>query len=156
MRLSCLALAQGAKKTLTRVNRVLLDPRRGAFGKSVRRNLEKVMFFEDRKHFFRRSICQGGARLCQKQKKREAKDRRSRVMSFTQGEARFVAKLNLNTRNCAVKILSEGVTTTETQSAALSFSSSREQNHHFLHQKARVLRNGGNPHRLGWPAIIII
>ncbi len=44
MRLNCLALAQGAKKALKHVNGVLLDPRRGAFGKSVRRNLEKVMF----------------------------------------------------------------------------------------------------------------
>ena len=102
MRLNCLALAQGAKKELKRVNGVLLKPQRRAFGKSVRRKLKKVVFFGDRKHFFRRSVCQSGARLGQKQKKRGAKDRRSRVMSFTQGEARFMAKLNLNTRICAV------------------------------------------------------
>ena len=46
-----LALAREAKKALKRVNGVLLKPQRGAFGKSVRRKLKKVVFFGDRKHF---------------------------------------------------------------------------------------------------------
>ena len=53
-----LALAQGAEKGLKHVNGVLLKPRRGAFGTSVRRKLKKVVFFQDKKHFFRRSVCQ--------------------------------------------------------------------------------------------------
>ena len=44
MRLNCLALAQGAKKALKRVNGVLLKPQRGAFGKSVRRKLKSGVF----------------------------------------------------------------------------------------------------------------
>ena len=156
MRLNCLALAQGAKKALKHVNGVLLKPPGGAFGKSVRRKLKKIVFFGDRKHFFRRSVCQGGARLGQKQKKRDAKDRGSRAMSFTQGEARFMAKLNLNTRNCAVKSLARRVTTRESRSGWYAFSCSRKQNHHFLDQKPGVLRSGGKWHVLGWPTIIII
>ena len=73
MRLNCLALAQGAKKALKRVNGVLLKPQRGAFGKSVRRELQTVVFFKDGKHFFRRSVCQSGVRLSHKQKKRGGK-----------------------------------------------------------------------------------
>ena len=73
MRLNCLVLAQGAKKALKRVNGVLLKPRRGAFEKSVRRKLKKVMFFGDRKHFPRRSVCQSGARIGHRQKKRGGK-----------------------------------------------------------------------------------
>ena len=46
-----LALTQGAEKGLKHVNGVLLNPRSGAFGKSVRRILKKVLFFPDRKHF---------------------------------------------------------------------------------------------------------
>ena len=45
MRLNCLVLAQGAKKGLKQVNGVLLKPRRGAFGKSVRRKLKKSSVF---------------------------------------------------------------------------------------------------------------
>ena len=52
------AVARGAEKALKQVNGVLLKPQRGAFGKSVRRKLKKVVFFGDRKHFFRRSVCQ--------------------------------------------------------------------------------------------------
>ena len=73
MRLNCLALAQRAKKALKRVNGVLLNPRRGAFGKSVRRKFKKVVFFGDRKHFPRRSVCQSGARIGHRQKKRGGK-----------------------------------------------------------------------------------
>ena len=69
MRLNCLVLAQGAKKGLKQVNGVLLKPRRGAFEKSVRRKLKKVVFFGDRKHFPRRSVCQSGARIGHRQKK---------------------------------------------------------------------------------------
>ena len=36
-----LALIQGAEKGLKQVNGVLLKPRRGAFGKSVRRKMKK-------------------------------------------------------------------------------------------------------------------
>ena len=68
-----LALAQGAEKGLKQVNGVLLQPQRGAFGKSVRRKLKKIMFFKDRTHFFRRPVCQSDARLSQKQKKRGVK-----------------------------------------------------------------------------------
>ena len=68
-----LALTQGAEKGLKQVNGVLLKPRRGAFGKSVRRKLKKVMVSEDGKHFFRRSVCQSGARLSHRQKKRGVK-----------------------------------------------------------------------------------
>jgi len=68
-----LALIQGAEKSLKQVNGVLLKPRRGAFGKFVRRNLENVVFFQDRKHFFRRSVCHSGARLSHRQKKRGVK-----------------------------------------------------------------------------------
>jgi len=68
-----LALTQGAEKGLKQVNGVLLKPRRGAFGKSVRRKLKTVVFFHDRTHFFRRSVCQSGARLSHKQKKRGVK-----------------------------------------------------------------------------------
>ena len=73
MRLNCLVLAQGAKKGLKQVNGVLLKPRRGAFEKSIRRKLKKVMFFRDRKHFPRRSVCQSGARIGHRQKKRGCK-----------------------------------------------------------------------------------
>ena len=73
MRLNCLVLAQGAKKGLKQVNGVLLKPRRGAFEKSVRRKLKKVVFFRDRKHFPRRSVCQSGARIGHRQKKRGCK-----------------------------------------------------------------------------------
>ena len=73
MRLNCLVLAQGAKKGLKQVNGVLLKPRRGAFEKSVRRKLKKVVFFGDRKHFPRRSVCQSGARIGHRQKKRGGK-----------------------------------------------------------------------------------
>ena len=73
MRLNCLVLAQGAKKGLKQVNGVLLKPRRGAFEKSVRRKLKKVVFFRDRKHFPRRSVCQSGARIGHRQKKRGGK-----------------------------------------------------------------------------------
>ena len=69
MRLHSPALAQGAKKALKRVNGVLLKPRRGGFGKSVRRKLKKVVFFGDRNHFSRRSVCQSGARIGHRQKK---------------------------------------------------------------------------------------
>ena len=68
-----LALAQEAEKSLKRANGVLLKPRRGAFGQSVRRKSKKVVFFQDRKHFFRRSVCHSGARLGHKQKKRGVK-----------------------------------------------------------------------------------
>ena len=44
MRLNCLVLAQGAKKGFKQVTGVLLKPRRGAFEKSVRRKLKKVVF----------------------------------------------------------------------------------------------------------------
>ena len=73
MRLNCLVLAQRAKKGLKQVNGVLLKPRRGAFEKSVRRKLKKVVFFGDRKHFPRRSVCQSGARIGHRQKKRGVK-----------------------------------------------------------------------------------
>ena len=73
MRLNCLVLARGAKKGLKQVNGVLLKPRRGAFEKSVRRKLKKVVFFRDRKHFPRRSVCQSGARIGHRQKKRGCK-----------------------------------------------------------------------------------
>ena len=73
MRLNCLVLAQGAKKGLKQVNGVLLKPRRGAFEKSVRRKLKKVVFFGDRKHFPRRSVCLSGARIGHRQKKRRGK-----------------------------------------------------------------------------------
>ena len=68
-----LALAQGTKKELKHIHGVLLQPRRGAFGKSVRRKLKKVVFFGDRKHFPRRSVCQSGARIGHRQKKRGGK-----------------------------------------------------------------------------------
>ena len=70
MRLNCLVLAQGAKKGLKQVNGVLLKPRRGAFEKSVRRKFEKVVFFGDRNQFPRRSVCQSGARIGHRQKKK--------------------------------------------------------------------------------------
>ena len=84
MRLNCLVLAQEAKKALKRVNGVLLKPRRGAFRKSVRRELKKV-FFVDRKHFFQRSVCQSGARLGQKQKKRGGKVANAASLVLQQG-----------------------------------------------------------------------
>ena len=117
MRLNCLALAQGARKALKRVNGVLLKPQRGAFGKSVRRKLKKVMFFVDRKHFFRRSVCQSGARIGHRQKKRGGKSWECRVISFTAGKAKKEGKMHSFTGICAVKSLAQGVTTTETQSA---------------------------------------
>ena len=86
MRLNCLVLAQGTEKGLKQVNGVLLKPRRGAFGKSVRRKLKKVLFFDDGKHFFRRSVCQSGARLSHKQKKRGSKSRKCRVIRFRSKE----------------------------------------------------------------------
>ena len=52
MRLNCLALAQGAKKPLKHVNGVLLDSRRGAFGKSVRRKLKKNNVFKGQEALF--------------------------------------------------------------------------------------------------------
>ena len=70
MRFNYLVLARGAKKTLKRVNGVFLKPRRGAFEKSIRQKLKKVVFFENRKHFPRRSVCQSGARIGHRQKKR--------------------------------------------------------------------------------------
>ena len=51
MRLNCLALAQGAEKGLKQVNGALLKPRRGAFGKSVRRKLKKGVFFGEEAFF---------------------------------------------------------------------------------------------------------
>ena len=93
MRLNCLALAQGAEKGLKQVNGVLLKPRRGAFGKSVRRKLKKVLFFGDRKHFFRRSVCQSGARIGHRQKKRGGKSWECRVIRFTQEGPKQTAKL---------------------------------------------------------------
>ena len=68
-----LALTQGTEKGLRQVSGVLLKPRRGAFEKSVRRKLKKVVFFGDRKHFPRRSVCQSGARIGHRQKKRGGK-----------------------------------------------------------------------------------
>jgi hypothetical protein len=117
MRLNCLALAQGAKKALKRVNGVLLKPQRGAFGKSVRRKLKKVVFFGDRKHFFRRSVCQSGARIGHRQKKRGGKSWECRVISFTAGKAKKEGKMNYFTGICAVKSLAQRVTTTQTGSA---------------------------------------
>ena len=73
--------------------------------------------------------------ISQSQINRGTKDRKSRVMSFTQGEARLVAKLNLNTRICAVWGEPKESQQTKTQSEALAFSSSREQNNHFLVHK---------------------
>ena len=135
MRLSCLALAQGAEKALKRVNGVLLKPRRGGFGKSVRRKLQKVVFFGDRKHFFRRSVCQSGARIGHRQKKRGGKSWECRVISFTAGRAKKEGKMNYFTGICAVKSLARRVTTNETQSEGHAFSSSRKQNQFFLIKK---------------------
>ena len=146
MRLNCLALAQGAEKGIKQVNGALLKPRRGAFGKSVRRKLETVVFFGDRKHFFRRSVCQSGARIGHRQKKRWCKSWKCRVISFTAGKAKKEGKMNSFTGICAVKSLAQRVTTTETGSEGYAFSCSRKQNHHFLDPKPGVLRNGGNPH----------
>ena len=148
MRLNCLALAQGAKMALKSVNGVLLKPQRGAFGKSVQRKLEKVLFFEDRKHFFRRSVCQSGARMGQKQKKRGGKSWKCRVMRFSAGRAKKEGKMNPFTGICAVWSEPEKSQQTKSHSAAYSFSCSRKQNHHFLDQKPGVLRSGGN--RTSW------
>ena len=112
-----LALAPEAKKALKQVNGVLLDPRRGAFGKSVRRKLKKVVFFGDRKHFFRRSVCQSGARIGHRQKKRGGKSWECRVIRFTAGKAKTEGKMNYFTGICAVKSLARRVTTNETRSA---------------------------------------
>ena len=152
----CLALAQMAKKALKHVNGVLLQARRGAFWKSVRRKLKKVMFFDDRKHFFRRSVCQSGARLGQKQKKREWKNCKCSVISFTAGKIKKGVKMNSFTGICAVCGEPKDLQQQKSHSATHAFSCSRKQNHHFLDQKPGVLRSGGNPHRLGWPTIIII
>ena len=155
MRLNCLALAQGAEKRLKQANGVLLKPRRRVFGKSVRRKLQKVLFFGDRKHFPRRSVCQSGARIGHRQKKRGGKSWKCRVISFTTGTKKE-GKMNSFTGICAVKSLARRVTTTESHSGAYAFSSSRKQNHDFLDQKPGVLRNGGKWHILGLPTIIII
>ena len=83
----------GAKKALKRVNGVLLKPRRGAFGKSVRRKLKKkYVFFKEGKHFFRRSNCQSGARIGQKQKKRGVKVGNAGSCVLAQGEPKKRAK----------------------------------------------------------------
>ena len=155
MRLNCLALAQGAKKALKQVNGVLLEPLRGAFGKSVRRKLKKL-FFGDRKHFSRRSVCQSGAHMGHRQKKRGGKSWKCWVMRLSAGRAKKEGKMNYFTGICAVKNLARRVTTTETRSEGYAFSCSRKQNHHFLHQKPGVLRSGGKWHVLGWPTIVII
>ena len=65
----------------------------------------------------------------------DAKDRKSRDMSFTQGEARLLAKLNLNTRICAVWSEPKDLQQQKTQSAWYAFSLCREQNNHFLVHK---------------------
>ena len=151
-----LALARGAVKGLTHVNGVLLEPQRGAFGKSVRRKLKKVVFFVDRKHFFRRSVCQSGARIGHRQKKRGGKSWKCRVISFTTGRAKKKGKMNSFTGICAVWSQPKDLQQQKTGSAGHAFSCSRKQNHHFLDQKPGVLRSGGNPHVLGLPTIIII
>ena len=120
------------KRALKHVNGVLLKPRRGAFGKSVRRKLKKVVFFMDRKHFFRRSVCQSGARIGHRQKKRRGQSWKCRVMRFTAGRAKQEGKMNSFTGICAVKSLARRVTTRGGGSAVYAFSNSREQNHHFL------------------------
>ena len=83
-----LALAQMAKRAIKQVNGVLLQARRGAFWKSVRRKKQKVMFFIARSNFLREVVSQCPYFVGQRQINRGAKDRRSRVMSFTQGEKR--------------------------------------------------------------------
>ena len=88
MRFNCLVLAQGAKKGLKQVNGVLLKPRRGAFEKSVRWKLKKVVFFRDRKHFPRRSVCQSGARIGHRQKKRGCKSWKCGSFVLQQEEAK--------------------------------------------------------------------
>ena len=102
-----LALTQGAEKGLRQVSGVLLKPRRGTFGKSVRRKLKKVVFFENRKHFFRRSVCQSGARLGHKQKERGAENCKCRVMRFSAGRAKKEGEMNYFTGICAVKSLAQ-------------------------------------------------
>ena len=68
----------------------------------------------------------------QSQINRVPEDRTSGVMSLTYGNDRFVAKLNLNTRICAVWRLAKSFTTTQTQSGAPTYSLCREQNPLFL------------------------
>ena len=48
-----------------------------------------------------------------------ARDRKSRVMSFTKGEARRMAKLNLNTRICAIWSKPKDLQQTKTGSEAM-------------------------------------
>ena len=71
----------------------------------------------------------------QRQISRVPEDRTSRVMSLAYGKDSFVAKLNLNTRICAVWSEPKDLQQAKSGSGGYAYSLCREQNIHFLVQK---------------------
>ena len=71
-----LALAQMAKRALKQINEVLLQARRGAFWKSVRRKIYKGVFFMARSNFLREVVSQCPYFVGQRQINRVREDAR--------------------------------------------------------------------------------
>ena len=88
-----LALIQEAEKGLKQVNGVLLKPRRGAFGKSVRRKLKKYCFSRTGSAFPEVSLPEWRA-LRPQAKKEGGKSWRYSVIRLSAGKAKKEGKLN--------------------------------------------------------------
>jgi len=88
-----LALTQGTEKGLKQVNGVLLKPRRGAFGTSVRRKLKKVVFPKQEALFPEVSLPEWRA-LKPQAKKEGGKSWKRRVIRVGAGKDKKEGKLN--------------------------------------------------------------
>ena len=88
-----LALTQGAEKGLKQVNGVLLKPRRGAFGKSVRRKLKKWCFSKTGSTFPEVSLPEWRA-LRPQAKKEGVRSWRYSVIRLGAGKGQKEGKLN--------------------------------------------------------------
>ena len=111
-----------------------------------------MVLFIVREHFLREVVFRGPYFVGQSQIDKGAKDRKSRGMSTTQGEARLMAEVYENTGICAIWRWAKRFTTNETGSGAYAYSVCREQNNiifFFLH-------NGEIQHILRLPTIIIV
>ena len=116
----------------------------------------KSSVFQAQEAFFGEVSLPKSAPLSGEAKKRGCKSCRNGDVSLTSGRGKKEAKSCPNTRNCAVKILAQGVTTNKSHSGAHAFSLCRKQNRDFLDKKTGFLLCGEKWRRLGWPTIIII